>query len=309
MSVRSSLYYRRGAGGKIAIEDMAVSTGSRFFVHATTGSDASGYGFSPDKPFASIDYAVGQCTTLKGDIIYVMPGHAETIAATIAADVIGISIIGIGNGRLRPAITGLTATATVTVSAANILLKNLRIIGVSGSSSNIQVTADDLTIDSCVLEAGAGPLKTIRVGGAATVKGTRLHVKDCLFLGTADGPDYAIDFASSCPDNWIVERCKFNYGTFGLDNAGIAVRVSAPQGFLISNCLFMGMDALAIDINSSSAASGDGMITDCRIGASADLGATSVEGTIDPGGAQMFNILVSDASGVRAAYIPLTTAQ
>jgi hypothetical protein len=308
MSVRSALYYRRGAGGKVAIEDMAISTGQRFFVHSVTGTDGTAYGFTPDKPLATIDYAIGLCTASKSDVIYVMPGHVETVAATIAADVAGINIIGIGNGRLRPAITGLTATATCTVSAANVTLKNLRLIGVSGVTTHVQVSADDLTIDSCVFEAGAGPLKTIRVGGQSTVKGSRLLVKDCLFLGTADGPDYCIDFASSCPDNWTVERCKFNFGTYGLDLAAIAARVSAPQGFLIKDCMFMGMDALAIDFNSSSAVSGDGVISDCRIGATADLGATSVEGTIDAGGAQIFNVLVSDTSGARAAFIPLTTA-
>ena len=86
-------------------------------------SDTAGFGRTPDAPFATIDYAVGQCTASQGDIIYVMPGHAEVLAAAadLALDVIGISVIGLGNGPLQPTVTlGTADTADVDVDAAGI---------------------------------------------------------------------------------------------------------------------------------------------------------------------------------------------
>lgn len=89
------------------------------------GSDGNKGTF--EAPFGTLDYAVGQCTASRGDIIFIKPGHAETIssATALALDVAGIAIIGLGTGSLRPTFTLDTATtATITVSAANIAVKN-----------------------------------------------------------------------------------------------------------------------------------------------------------------------------------------
>ena len=65
------------------------------------------------RPYATIDYAIGQCVANRGDIIVVMPGHTETIsaAAGVAQDVAGVAVIGLGDGSLRPTIN-YTATAS-----------------------------------------------------------------------------------------------------------------------------------------------------------------------------------------------------
>ena len=46
------------------------------------------------RPFATIDYAIGRCTGSRGDIIAVMPGHTEDIAAAggITLDVAGVAV-------------------------------------------------------------------------------------------------------------------------------------------------------------------------------------------------------------------------
>src|SRR3990170_2889471 len=84
------------------------------------GSDGNPGSFSA--PFSTLDYAIGRCTAGRGDIIFIKPGHAETItsATTIALDVAGVAIVGLGNGSARPTFTFTTAnTATIGVSAAN----------------------------------------------------------------------------------------------------------------------------------------------------------------------------------------------
>ena len=48
------------------------------------------------KPFASVDYAIGRCKANRGDVIYVMPGHSETITAAqgVDFDVAGVTCVG-----------------------------------------------------------------------------------------------------------------------------------------------------------------------------------------------------------------------
>lgn len=90
------------------------------------GSDGNKGTF--DAPFGTIDYAIGQCVANRGDIIFVKPGHAETLSAAgaIAADVAGVAIIGLGSGSNRPTLTLDTATTTtISVSAANVAFKNM----------------------------------------------------------------------------------------------------------------------------------------------------------------------------------------
>lgn len=79
------------------------------------------------KPFSTIDYAVGRCLASRGDIIFVMPGHAETIAdaTTLVLDVAGVAIVGLGAGSLRPRLTFTAATANIPITAANVSVTNI----------------------------------------------------------------------------------------------------------------------------------------------------------------------------------------
>lgn len=99
--------------------DQGLKTGNVFFVCNRTNSNGSNgnSGASPDKPLATVDYAIGLCTGGTGNIIYVMEGHAETVTATsIALDVANVRIVGLGHGSARPVFTYGAAAATITVS-------------------------------------------------------------------------------------------------------------------------------------------------------------------------------------------------
>lgn len=108
-----------------------VRTGAVFFVcNATNANGSNGNsGLSPSQPFATLQGAIDSCTANKGDTIYVMAGHAETVTATsIAINKAGISIIGTGNGTNRPTFTFGAAAATITVSKDNVLVANCRFV-------------------------------------------------------------------------------------------------------------------------------------------------------------------------------------
>jgi len=277
-----------GSGG-------TMTTGNVYFVD--DGGSNSNSGTDKSQPFSTLDYAIGKCTASQGDTIIVMPGHAETTTA-IAADVAGITIIGLGRGRARPAFTATTAaTDLIDVTAANVSINNLRLVGAaSGVTSLISVAAHDFMCEGCVLEQAEAPLIGVIVTGGYD----RFHFKDCLFLGTAVGPNCAIDLQGSgnCVD-WTVDGCTFNYlSSTDLDEAGIRSD-KTDTGVLVKDCRFIGMTLTAIDFNSSST----GLLENISV---LSLDATQAE-LMDIGLMGAVNCKVAYASA-QGATIPATTA-
>lgn len=147
---------------KLILADARFAPGNVWFVQSThaNAGDSAGKGQTPDAPFSTIDYAVGQCTADQGDLIIVLPGHVETViaAAGLDLDVAGITIIGIGNGNLRPQINFTTATtADMDVDAANITMDNFRFTGgFDALAGPIDINAASFTLRNFITEDVTG---------------------------------------------------------------------------------------------------------------------------------------------------------
>lgn len=116
------------------------------------GSDGNKGTF--DRPFSTLAYAITQCVANRGDIIFIKPGHAETITSNTALpfNVAGIAIVGLGAGASRPTFTFTTAnTNRIPVSAANISIQNCVFIGnfLSIATCFLLTTAPEFTVDNC----------------------------------------------------------------------------------------------------------------------------------------------------------------
>ena len=129
--------------------------GNVFFVSSVTGTNGSGYGRSPESPLASLAYFFSGDfpTASNGDVVYLLPGHAETVsaAAGIVCDIAGVTIIGIGTGTLRPKITFDTATtADMDIDAANTVIENIHFsANFADIVAPIDVNAQFCTIRGC----------------------------------------------------------------------------------------------------------------------------------------------------------------
>ncbi len=106
--------------------------GRVFWVNNSTVLPANGIGGSDGndgtylRPFSTLDYAIGRCTASRGDIIMIMPGHIEAVTATsIAMDVAGVAVVGLGEGDLRPLFNFGVTTSNIIVSAANCSMSNI----------------------------------------------------------------------------------------------------------------------------------------------------------------------------------------
>ena len=126
-TLRNSLFSRQQPGGFWVVSRIEDQPGDIWFVDSgsATGSDAVGYGRNPDQPFATLDYAIGQCTANNGDVIICKAGHTESVAAAadLVFDVAGVTVIFQGNGTNRATIDfGTDAAADMDVTAANVTL-------------------------------------------------------------------------------------------------------------------------------------------------------------------------------------------
>lgn len=183
---RTALFSRNRPGGVFTIVDIEEHPGEVYFVDSSAaGAGATvGHGGDPDKPWSSLSYAFSSDVPVAGDTIYVMPGHTETISAAggITADIAGVKVIGLGWGAARPTFTFSATDSTFLVSAASVVLKNLRVLSsVAELVQMFSVSGANVTLDAVDhIAAGASTtiqfLKTTAAGDYLTIKNCRHYM-------------------------------------------------------------------------------------------------------------------------------------
>ena len=182
-----------------------TTTGNVFFVDSgsTTGADNAAKGSSPDTPFLTIDFAMGRCTANNGDIVFVMPGHAETIASatSLVMDVAGVRVIGMGIGRTRPVLTYSATDSSVEMDAASCSLENIVFVaGISAVVVGINVDAADCSIINCEFDISTTLFDFITAVDIDAVD--RASVLNCRFIAEVGTTGMAeairLDTANEC---------------------------------------------------------------------------------------------------------------
>lgn len=116
------------------------------------GSDGNRGSF--ESPFATLQGALNNCVANRNDIVFIKPGHAETItsATTLLFNKAGVAIVGLGWGSNRPVFTFTTAnTARIPVSVDNMSIQNCRFVAnfLSIATCFLLTTAANFAVDSC----------------------------------------------------------------------------------------------------------------------------------------------------------------
>ncbi len=218
---RTALFVGHQPGGMFSVEDLPNHPGNIFFVDsgATLADDSVGAGKNPDVPFATLDYAIGRCSANNGDVIYVMPGHAETVsgAAGIDFDVAGVKVIGLGQGADRPTLTMSAAASTIHFDAAGSHLENFLIKVEHDCVIVIDVDKADCVIKDCEFRARTAAtarewVTCIDVTGAAGNACDRLKVLGCIFTSPTAGASNCIGL-DEVAANVEIGHCQF-WGDF-----------------------------------------------------------------------------------------------
>lgn len=223
-----------GGGGR-------ETTGNVFFVSSTAAGRSDNintHGTNSITPFATLDFAVGACTANNGDLIYIMPGHTETLgsAGALDLDVAGITIVGLGNGQSRPKFTlAVATTADIDVDAANITIQNIIIdmTGVNAIISGLDVNAADFCMIDCEIIFATA---LVSVASALTTDGNadRMIIERCTFRGLDAGAvgTIAVDLyaaGGTTLENILIADCYF-VGAFG---TGDAIYVNGTHSGLV----------------------------------------------------------------------------
>lgn len=90
----------------------------------------------------TLNQALARCRAGAGDIIYVLPGHAESISSAdaMSALVSGVRIIGCGTGVLRPTFTWTAAAASFLLDVADVEISNC-ILNMDPGAGSVNVAA------------------------------------------------------------------------------------------------------------------------------------------------------------------------
>lgn len=242
---KTALFAQHNPGSVLTIQDLEAHPGNVRFVDSShaAAANALGGGQSPDKPFSTLAYVMTNAASLTpplaaGDVIYLMPGHAETIAAAagIACATAGVKIIGLGWGAARPTFTFSATGSTWTVTAASVYIKNILVTSsVAELVSMFSVSAANVTLEQVDL-VDPGATNTIIQFLVTTVDADRLTVRRCHhWKGTAAAAtEVWINLVGG--DGIVIED-----NTFLLtlrNNAGVRTLASvttAPLGLVVRN--------------------------------------------------------------------------
>jgi hypothetical protein len=181
-----------------------ATTGNVFFVDSGSSAGADGNdATSPEHPAITLDAAVGKCTANNGDVIFVMPGHAESIPATdITMDVAGVSVIGLGRGDARPTFTFAATGSTIAMSAASTRLSNVVLVpGIGAVAAGITASGVASEIDNVEFKSASAFEFTDMI----RLTGSRSIIRDCKLLGL-NGTAGAIGISLNGCDQCIITR-------------------------------------------------------------------------------------------------------
>lgn len=264
------------------------------------GVDQAGGG-TYQKPFRTIDFAIGQCTASRGDVIIVLPGHVEDIASatSLVADIAGVAIIGLGTGTLQPQLNFSATASSVEIDAANVSLVNMNLkADVSAVVVGINVDAAGFTMQDCVMDFNATGDDFVTMIDIDGVNGASLLNNKLIAEDTA-GCDEAIRL-DDC-DNVTISGNHI-YGDFS-DGAIIGEGAAGVNLTITDNTIY-NSDTTAgfvIDLNVAFT----GIMANNRCGT---LFATAPETALDPGSMLCLENYVCNAVDESGALVPTTVS-
>lgn len=253
---------------------------------AVGGSD--GNDGSYQRPFSTIAKAISAATASRGDVILVMPGHAESVAAAagLAFSKAGVALVGLGVGTLRPTITlGTAVSASISVSAANVTITNIRVVSnLADVTNGITVTATNCHLDSIEFLETSSILNFIDYISATGADNTAdvLRVTNCKGTAVSAGQDSFLAITGN------IDRLTFTDNFYSSTHANTLAMIRHATGKVMT-------DALVLDnyMNAYGKTAGD-MLIDNDTATNTGIVARNLIGHADVAA----EILV-DADGVR----------
>lgn len=269
-------------------------------------------GTSPDTALATINAAVAKATANVGDVIVVLPKHAETITAAggVTVSVAGVSIIGLGHYGQRPTFTFTTAnTATFKVTAADVYINGLSFLAnFLNVATAIDSTAKGLFVDNCMFDdtdSTHNLVAAVTASGAANTS-DGLRVENCRFRPTATGSAGMIKLVDTVNNLRVLDNIMVSAGTGGTAFA-CSNLINSSTGKLITNgnigrnkvvnAMTAGELLLSTDGTTNTGIVYDNYVGHADVTGAHDLG-------VDGAGFRLFNNLSTSVDNLSGLVVP-----
>lgn len=138
----------------------------------------------------TLNAALRLCRSGKGDVVIVLPGHAENISSAdqMSNLVAGTKIVGVGQKGLRPTFTWTTATSTFLLDVANVEIQNCILnmdpgTGTTTVAAPITVSAAGCAIRDCKIRMGTSATSIVTIGVTTTAAADDLEITNCEVYG------------------------------------------------------------------------------------------------------------------------------
>ena len=223
--------------------------------------------------YTTLNAALGQARSGAGDVVFVLPGHAENVSTAdhMVALVAGTRVVGGGHGNARPRFTWSAATATWLFDVANVTIENC-VLEMSGFASGsalsvaapITVSAAGCAIRGCRIRVSddANELATIAI--TTTAAGDDFTIEDCLIHGDPAGE--VTTMVQLVGADRFTMRCCVLVGATSSTTVGVMrLLTTASLQITVENCTFINQKASSVDAVTGIAAA-TGVVRDCDFG-------------------------------------------
>lgn len=121
------------------------------------------------------------------DIIMLCPGHSETLTASLAINVAGLNIIGLGGVADAPTFTfssAASAGSTINITGANVDISNIKVVDGKGLTVAVTVAAINVSLNGIFVLDGVGSFVTgISVIGGGSNLANQARILGCTIRG------------------------------------------------------------------------------------------------------------------------------
>ncbi len=257
---------------------LSVTGGAVFYVGTAAQVSAMadvGRGIA-GRVYTDVNTALLQCVDGRGDVIYLLPGYTESIAAANAwsgLTATDVTIIGMGRGTNRPTLTWTTATSTVLFNKANFRIHNCQLLlagplTASGSltvAAPITISAAGCGIFDCDIWWGFDATHIVTIGITTTAAADNLKFnRNFCFAETAAAP--TTTFLRLTGTDYLEIDGTFIIGPGSSTSIGpVQMLTTASLKAKITNSLFQSTTASST-ISFTSMAGCTGMVDKCAFG-------------------------------------------
>lgn len=211
-----------------------VNNSTVLYPGASVGADNSSMGETELNPFSTIDYAIGRCTASRGDAVFVLGTHAETVTSAITLDVAGVQIIGLPIGNRKPRVTVNGAIDMFTITAADCRISSLfcTIVTTDNATAIVNVAAARARIDHLQIIPSATAVNVVDVFTLAS-GADDCAIEDCDVRNTTVAVNSFVSIEAAVAR--LTLRGNFFFGD--VVTAGIIDAAAATQLHVVDNTI------------------------------------------------------------------------